>query len=50
MIPPPDPKRDAWVEQQLAKAPPLTPAQRHRLAVLLRVDPPVEKPQTRRAA
>jgi len=50
VIPPPNPARDAWIEQQLAKAPPPTTAQLSRIAVLLRTDPPVNQPQHRRPA
>lgn len=50
MIPPPNPVIDAMAREAARKAPRLTESQKHRLAVLLRPDPPVEKPQERRAA
>jgi hypothetical protein len=37
-------------EEWARNAAPLTDAEKHRLAVLLRLDPVVEKPQQRRAA
>jgi hypothetical protein len=50
MIPPPNPVIDAMARESARNAPRLTDPQKHRLAVLLRPDPSVEKSQQRRAA